>query len=322
MAKAKTTKTVRKPLSQAVVYEATLPDGRVFTQDQDYADVDDADAFTAIVDQALAWEAAGFEGQQPNETLRIEQTDHASLDPFEQGDFVARFYIDGAQVGGNIAADPSLFDLLTTLRQSEDDEPMAEYAARLREEAEAGDEEEAEQTGSVVPDVFKKRYAEAGHPGHCGDWLAVTLNGLVQVTDGKKVITDLDRLEAIATANGVEVARVDKLGTATNGWQGRYRMTVRNMLAKKVADKGFLFVPEGCGRDKDTELKAPKDWCAKYATKTKAKKVVDKDPGAGKASAKTAAKGKAAPAPSTTEEAPAKPKRSRGTKADRAAVTA
>ena len=91
------------------------------------------------------------------------------------------------------------------------------------------------------------------------------------------------------TANAVDAARVDKLETATPGWQGRYRMTVRNMLTKKVADKGFLFVPDGCGVKGDQELGAPKDWCTANATKTKPKKVVAKDEGAGKPSAKTVA---------------------------------
>lgn len=196
----------------------------------------------------------------------------------EDADFVAYKHGKTGKLGDEIARDPELEDLFTTLAEAGD----------------SGDEEDQdEKTGTVVPNFYKKKYAAEGHAGHCGDWLAVTLNELCQVTDGKKVTTDLDRLEAIATANDVTPDRVDKLGTATNGWQGRYRMTVRNMLTKKVAAKGFLFVPEGCGVKTDTEKKAPKAWCEMNAPKDKPKKApkaaVSKDEGAGKKSLKTIA---------------------------------
>lgn len=172
---------------------------------------------------------------------------------FEDDDFVA-YKRKGAGRGDELARDPDLEDLFVTLAERDAEE----------------DAEETESTGSVVPDIYKKRYAERGDPTHCGDWLALKLNDLCKVTDGKKVTTDLDRLETIATANGVEAARVDRLGTATNGWQGRYRMTVRNMLTKVVAAKGFLFVPEGAGVKQDTELKAPREWVVEHSPKPKA----------------------------------------------------
>jgi len=287
-------------------YAAQLADGRTFVQAMDDTD---APAFAKAVIAALAYEAEGFEGILPTEAVRIEQTD---------GDYIARLLVNGKPAGatGELARDPILADLIATL---DEEEETLEQVNGLRSD---GDEdEEVETTGSVVPDVFKKRYAEAGHPGHCGDWLAVTLNSLCQISDGKKVITDLDRLEAIANANDVSPDRVDRLGTATNGWQGRYRMTVRNMLAKKVADKGFLFIPEGCGVKADEERPAPKDWCEKNATRVKAKApakaAVAKDEGAGKASAKTVAKAKAPAAPKA-DKAPAKP---RATKAAKSGVT-
>lgn len=284
----------------------TLTDGRVWSEEIDGDEL--ADAATA----ALAYEANGYEGIQPNEAVRIEQEGAGS-------DFVARLMIDG-KPAGELARDPSLSDLLITL---EDEAETLVQVEGIREDASA-DEDEEERTGSVVPDIFKKRYAEAGHPGHCGDWLALQLNGLCQTMDGKKTITDLDRLEAIANANGVAPARVDRLGTATNGWQGRYRMTVRNMLAKVVADKGFLFIPEGCGVKKDEERKAPKDWCLKYATKAKVKAVVQKDAGAGKPSAKTKAIAapKAEAKPAVAEEKAKKPyTNGRAPKATKAGVT-
>jgi len=301
MAKAKNTTKAPFIMSGDEISICTLADGRVWSEEVN------ADELAQAATDALAYEANGFEGVQPNEAVRIEQDGAGS-------DFVARLMVDG-KPAGELARDPSLSDLMITL---EDEAGTIEQVNGIREDVAAGDEDEDERTGSVVPDVFKKRYAEAGHPGHCGDWLATTLNKLCQTMDGKKVITDLDRLEAIANANDVSPDRVDRLGTATNGWQGRYRMTVRNMLAKKVADKGFLFVPEGCGVKADTEMKAPRDWCQKYATKTKAKApakaAVAKNEGAGKASAKT----KVLPAPAKAK-APAK---ARGSKAEKAGVTA
>lgn len=255
----------------------TKKEQRTFTQ----GDTTAPNFLTAVL-ASLAYEAEAFDGIEADEAVVIEQLAPGKGDL--TGEFVARLMKNGKPIG-ELARDPDLTDLLATLNDDED--PVADYAAGLREDAE-GDEDE-ERSGSVVPDRFKKRYAEQGHAGHCGDWLAVTLNGLVQVLDGKKTVTDLDRLEAIATANAVDAARVDKLGTATPGWQGRYRMTVRNMLTKKVADKGFLFVPDGCGVKGDQELTAPKEWCVANATKTKPKKVVAKDEGAGKPSTKTVA---------------------------------
>jgi hypothetical protein len=219
-----------------------------------------------------AWVAAQTIVDFTSETAcRIVQAD---------GDFVA-YATKGEKE--EIARDPELEDLLETIREH--------FAGT---DADEGDEDEA--TGSVVPDKYKQKYAAEGHAGHCGDWLALELNRLCIVKDeAGKQVTDLDRLETIANANGVAPDRVDKLGTETRGWQGRYRMTVRNMLTKVVAAKGFMLVPEGCGVDADTELKAPKAWCELKSPKPKAKApapqaAVTKNPGQGKASAKTKAK--------------------------------
>lgn len=274
-----TTKTI-EATEVLVATVGTKKDSRTFVQ----GDVTAPEFLTAVL-ASLAYEAEAFEGIEADEAVVIEQLAPGKGDL--TGEFVARLFKGGKPLG-ELARDPDLSDLLVSLTDEED--PISDYAAGLREDAEG--EEDEERSGSVVPDRFKKKYAEEGHAGHCGDWLAVTLNGLVQVLDGKKTVTDLDRLEAIALSNGVETARVDKLGTATPGWQGRYRMTVRNMLTKRVADKGFLFVPEGQGAKHDSELKAPKDWCERNATKTKPKKAkaaVSKDEGAGKPSAKTIA---------------------------------
>lgn len=192
---------------------------------------------------------------------------------FEDGDFVGF----GRSSREEVARDPVLEDLIETLKESEDEEVAS---------AGDGDEEGV----SVVPDKYKVRYTEAGHPTHCGDWLAETLNSLCRVKNEKgKEVTDIERLETIASANSVEPGRYGKLGVMTNGWQGRFRMTVRNMLAPLIATKGFLFVPDGEGVEGDKEIAAPPEWRAAHTPKPK--KVVQKDPGAGKPTAATIAKG-------------------------------
>jgi hypothetical protein len=220
------------------------------------------DAWVALTD-ILAYEA-----EHPG--VRIET---------EDGDFVGY-----GKDREEIARDPDLADLFESLDEAAGQEVE-------------GEDDGEEDRGSVVPAKYKKLYAERGDPNHCGDWLAGTLAGLCRVlNEHGKETTDLDRLETIAAANDVEPARYGKLGIATNGWQGRYRMTIRNMLTPRVAAKGFLFVPEGCGSDSDAELRAPREWCEAHSPKVKAKAdpkaAVKKNEGAGKASAKTQAKKK------------------------------
>lgn len=140
--------------------------------------------------------------------------------------------------------------------ETEDDEEyqnFEDWNTAWDEAADAATEEEPEHTGSVVKDTYRARYAELGHPTHCGDWLANILNNLVQ---GKKA-TDLARFEAICEANGVDLSKYDR---GNPGWQGRLRMTGRNLLAKKVyLAGGVLKTPiEGA----DPEYRAPADWMA------------------------------------------------------------
>ena len=101
---------------------------------------------------------------------------------------------------------------------------------------EEGDEEEGR--GSVVKDEFRIRYAEAGHPTTCGDNLATILDNLCLT---EKSGTDLGRFETICEANGVNLGKYNR---TTNGWQGRLRMTGRNLLAKRVwLNGGILMTP-------------------------------------------------------------------------------
>jgi hypothetical protein len=180
---------------------------------------------------------------------------------FGGGDFVAyRANPDADSTADHdeIARDPDLQDLFVTL---------AEQPGETEKEA---NDEDDEPSGSVVPIKYKLLYAERGNPAHCGDWLAVTLNSFCRVMDGKRGVTDLDRLEAIAGANGVTL----KLFAHTPGYQGRMRMTIRNQLTKLCAAKGFILIPDGVAEG-DQEIAAPADWRAAHTPKPKAKASAD-----------------------------------------------
>lgn len=119
----------------------------------------------------------------------------------------------------------------------------------------ATEEEEAEKTsGSVVAGKYRAKYAEQGHPTHCGDWLAETLNNLCANKEG----TDLVLFEAICALNGVDTSKYNRTSL---GWQGRIRMTGRNLLAKRVYQAGgVLKVLETLNGGEP--YKAPADWMA------------------------------------------------------------
>jgi hypothetical protein len=227
------------------------------------------DAWNAL-DEVLA-----FEAEHPGVRIKQEDGDYVAFDATD-ADYPMRHT--------EIARDPDYTDLFESITEW--------LASGAGSEDADGDEDEPSEVHSVVPDKYKKLYRERGNPNHCGDWLAEQLARLCRVMDGKKETTDLDRLEAIANANGVAPERYGRLGIATNGWQGRFRMTVRNLLTPRVAEKGFLFVPEGCGVDADANLQAPEPWRLAHSPKAKPAKVpapeaaVTKQPKATKADKK------------------------------------
>jgi len=118
------------------------------------------------------------------------------------------------------------------------------------DKAEAEGEKEPEKPGSVVKTKYRAIYAERGHPTHCGDELAVKLNNLV--LDGSHC--NIEYFKMILDANNVDMT---KYRTTGNGWQGRYRMTGRNKLAKVVhSNKGLLKLPNGM------EMQMSQEWIA------------------------------------------------------------
>lgn len=92
--------------------------------------------------------------------------------------------------------------------------------------------------------AYKLRAMEAGLRGKAakrsnGDWLAEQMRTLV-LTPKEKL--DLDKLEALCTANGVDLSRWPN---RNKGWEGRLRMTACLVLRKIVADNEILHTPEG-----------------------------------------------------------------------------
>lgn len=143
--------------------------------------------------------------------------------------------------------------------ESEDEEEQ-ERANQWYEDWDAAadakaEEEDKEPGGSVVSPKYRTRYAEAGHPTHCGDWLAELL---IKLTTNDAGI-NLELFEEICRWNGVDTSKYKRSGT---GWQGRIRMTGRNMLARRVFAAGQLqLTPELAGND-DGIVVAPADWMA------------------------------------------------------------
>lgn len=135
-------------------------------------------------------------------------------------------------------------------------------------------------SGSVVAPGYKVLYAERGDATHCGDWLGTTLKGRIprRASEGKKEgPVDVEEYDRIFLQNGVD-SSTGKWGAVfhdkkapTNGWEGRFVMSGRNILRKRVADAGFLLF-------NDEKLMAPPEWCEEHRTKPKVRKSRKKDP--------------------------------------------
>lgn len=146
------------------------------------------------------------------------------------------------------------------LRATEDGTEIATYAdgvipglAEVLDAAiEAGiDPEEGaeDDTGPVVvvAPKYKQRYADGGHPEHCGDWLAYQLEGAFATSSinekGKAVEAfDVEAFTGCLTDNGIALeGKWAALPTSGQpGWQGRYRMNGRQKLERQVAACGEL----------------------------------------------------------------------------------
>lgn len=196
-----------------------------------------------------------------------EQSSDVKVTQQEDAEGELQYRIDNK--GGCLALEYDLDAAITTALENLSADTWVD--GETGEPLEADEEDEA--PGSVVSEVFKARYKERGRKQDCGDWLALQLEALTRVTvqDGEKSteIVDMDRLQTLLGANDVDYDKYLRNNPKNRGWQGRFRMTTRMILAKKVADKGFLFVPSELVKGGDEERKAPREWCIANATKVK-----------------------------------------------------
>lgn len=120
--------------------------------------------------------------------------------------------------------------------------------------------DETEEPGSVVKEKYKLEYAARGNPANCGDWLARALtdafvshhpqtkvgkDGKERTVKGPKVF------DIVSFVDCLELNEVDLSGkwaksyysdNPSKGWQGRFRMSGRQMLEKKVLEHGALYL--------------------------------------------------------------------------------
>lgn len=120
----------------------------------------------------------------------------------------------------------------------------------------AGEANETEdKPTSVVADKYRAMYAEAGHPDNCGDWLAQLMDELCVNDAG----TNMELFESICALNGIDLSKYNR---ESRGWQGRLRMTGRNLLARKVFLVEHLLLPETLTPNEGGVVPAPADWLA------------------------------------------------------------
>jgi hypothetical protein len=149
--------------------------------------------------------------------------------------------ISGIPVDGGVAYREGVFAGECPYMEEDDD-----FSRWNDEWDQAADEHEAQITktpkiGSVVTNRYRALYSESGHPTHCGDALANILNSICV----NKAGTNLQLFEKVCEVNGVDLSKYNR---TTKGWQGRLRMTGRNLLAKRVVENnGVLIMPEGMG---------------------------------------------------------------------------
>lgn len=132
-------------------------------------------------------------------------------------------------------------------------------------EAEIEEEHEKEDTlpGSVVSEKYRARYAEAGHPNNCGDWLRSVLDNICSNKEG----FNLDLFEAICNANGVDMSKYKR---ESKGDKGRFSMTGRNKMSKLVWLSGELKMPDTINGGES--YRAPAEWVADVGAKYKYKR--------------------------------------------------
>jgi hypothetical protein len=150
------------------------------------------------------------------------------------------------------------------IRDAAYEEPKAELEPDLELQEEEPVEEEIKLPNSVVAPKFKDKYIanaiaqgakEKAARRSNWDWLAQEI--AKQCLDPKGKI-DIDSFKYILSLNEVDYL---KWTNRNKGWEGRFRMTGRVALQKRVANNGVLRMGDA------DDAYPPAEWIAKYKTK-------------------------------------------------------
>lgn len=243
-----------------IAWHSAIKDDRISWEvepDEEEVEVTDEQMDQFEEDDSETVAAIAKDGLEP-----IQRSMEAEADKVEAAEAVER--IKGIPIDGKIAYSEGITAADCPYTSETDSDEEYQNFLRWNEEwdaaaDEATGDEEAKTSGSVVKPHYRAKYAELGHPNHCGDWMADTLNAVCLTKDGAFM---LEPFEAICEANGVNLAKYDR---TKNGWLGRLRMTGRNLLSSKVyANGGKMLMPDGSIKQ------APEDWMAtrKYVKKS------------------------------------------------------
>lgn len=137
-------------------------------------------------------------------------------------------------------------------------------------EGQDSEDEEDKPIASVVPVKYREIYKLVSDGSNCGDWLAVTLNAYCKEGTGKRAPFLINVFQHILELNGVDLSGA-WVNNRNSGWQGRFRMTGRNMLTKAVARRGQILLGNPADPDTIEELTAPSEWVEKNSAKPKTK---------------------------------------------------
>ena len=107
-----------------------------------------------------------------------------------------------------------------------------------------GLDDEEEEGGSVVSHRYKEEYAARGNPDHCGDELAVLMDGQFVLRDNEgNESFDPKAFLAFLSMNNVDTSGKWAQIDASNGWKGRLRMNGRQKLEQIVVETGLVVMP-------------------------------------------------------------------------------
>lgn len=200
--------------------------------------------------------------------VRVMRKEYQSFDVKIEDDNTVTIKVRGTNIEVKgfraAAAFPKAKQLWMESRQDLDiDDEEADQESEAEIEAEHNEAEEEERVGSVVSEKYRARYAEAGHPNNCGDWLRGVIDGICSNKEG----FNLELFEAICNANGVDMSGYKR---ESKGDKGRFSMTGRNRMSRIVWMMGELKMPETINGGES--YRAPQEWRDEVQAKYKYKK--------------------------------------------------